>query len=252
MSQPVLRIQDLSASFGGLAALDGVDLHVGAGEIVALIGPNGAGKTTLLNCISGLQRPASGSIHFRGQNLSGLPPHRVAATGVGRTFQHVELFGHLSVADNVLVGRHLHFHRPGLFGSHRQERAQRTAIAPILRLLGLDAVRDRPASELPYGQQKLVGLARALALEPGLLLLDEPAAGMHRHDKDDFARILRQLRDELRIPMLWIEHDLDLVAGLATRVAVLDFGTLIATGAPQTVLRDPHVARVYLGEEVSN
>ncbi|HEY1294844.1 MAG TPA: ABC transporter ATP-binding protein [Chloroflexota bacterium] len=248
MSPPVLAIEKLSASFGGLAALDGVNLHVAAGEIVALIGPNGAGKTTLLNCISGLQRPRSGSIHFRGQDLTGRPPHRVAAAGVGRTFQHLELFGHLSVADNVLVGRHLHFHRPGLFGSRRQERAQRTAIAPILRLLGLEGVRDRRASELPYGQQKLVGLARALALQPGLLLLDEPAAGMHQQDKDDFGRIMRQLRDELGIPMLWIEHDLDLVAGLASLVAVLDFGTLIALGLPHAVLRDPRVARVYLGE----
>lgn len=248
MSPPVLHVRQLSLRFGGLKVLDRVDLDVAARELVALIGPNGAGKTSLLNCISGVHRPRAGSIHFEQRDLTGLPAHQVAAAGIGRTFQHLELFPHLSVAQNVLLGRHLHFRAAhAALGAPGEERAQAAAIEPLLDLLGLHAQRARPAGALPYAQQKLVGLGRALALEPRLLLLDEPAAGMHPRDKDNFVTVLRHIRATLDLPMLWIEHDLDLVADLASRVVVLDFGTLIAEGSPRSVLRDPRVVRVYLG-----
>jgi branched-chain amino acid transport system ATP-binding protein len=249
-----LAIQRLELHFGGLVVLDGVDLDVGAGELVALVGPNGAGKTSLLNCVSGLYQPSGGRIRFGDTDLTRLSAHKVAAAGVGRVFQHVELFPELSVIDNVVVGRHRYFRtHPILDGlywgpARRAERVQRAAIEPILRLLGLEGVRDTLAAALPYGLRKLVGLARALALEPGLLLLDEPSAGLHRQDKEFFARALARIRQELGIPMLWVEHDMELVADLADRVAVLNFGQLIASGAPQVVLRDLRVVASYLGQ----
>jgi len=249
----LLEVRDISLRFGALVVLDDVDLDVEAGELVALIGPNGAGKTSLLNCVGGLYRPTGGRVHFRGRDLTGLPSHKVAAAGIGRTFQHVDLFPRLSVADNVLVGRHLQIRsNPLLDGLYlgramREERHHRAAIEPVLDFLQLDPVRERPAAELPYGRQKLVGLARALAMEPTLLLLDEPSAGLHRRDKEELAQVLLRIQHELGIPMLWIEHDMELVADLADRVYVLDFGRLIAAGPPSAVLRDPEVVRVYLG-----
>jgi branched-chain amino acid transport system ATP-binding protein len=252
-----LDIQGLELHFGGLVVLDHVDLHVSDGELVALVGPNGAGKTSLLNCVSGLYGPSGGHIRFRGRDLAGLPAHKVAAAGIGRVFQHVELFPQLSVVHNVLVGRHRYFRtHPILDGlywgpARRAEHAQRAAIEPVLRLLGLEGVRDTLASALPYGLQKLVGLARALALEPGLLLLDEPSAGLHRQDKELFARVVARIRQELGTSMLWVEHDMELVADLADRVAVLNFGQLIAAGAPHVVLRDARVVHSYLGRSDS-
>jgi branched-chain amino acid transport system ATP-binding protein len=245
----LLRVRGVSLRFGGLTVLDDVDLDVDAGEIVALIGPNGAGKTTLLNCVSGMHKPAAGSIRYRGQDLVGRPVHQIARLGIARAFQHVQLFSGLTVADNVLVGRHLHFRGPPwLDWIRRAEPLQRAAIEPILRFLELESVRNMRADTLSFGQQKLVGLARALAMQPGLLLLDEPAAGLHAADKAALARVLRRIRDELGIPMLWIEHDIGLVARLASQVAVLDFGKLIAAGPPHTVLRHPRVVRAYLGD----
>jgi branched-chain amino acid transport system ATP-binding protein len=235
--------------FGGLSVLDNVDLDVDAGEIVALIGPNGAGKTSLLNCVSGVHRPAAGSIRYREHDLVGMHAHNVARVGIGRSFQHVQLFPRLSVADNVLVGRHLHVRgTPWLDWLRREELTQRAAIEPILQFLQLESLRDTRADTLSFGEQKLVGLARALAMQPGLLLLDEPCAGLHAPDKASFAHLLRRIRDELGIPMLWIEHDIGLVAALANRVAVLDFGKLIAAGPPHTVLHHPRVVRAYVGE----
>jgi branched-chain amino acid transport system ATP-binding protein len=249
----MLEVRGLSLRIGGLAVLDNVDIDVDSGELVALIGPNGAGKTSLLNCVSGTYRQTAGRIRISGRDIAGAPAHAVATAGIGRTFQHVELFSQLSVADNVLAGRHLHFRTTLLLDAlywgptMREERNQRAAIEPVLQLVGLEAMADRPASDLPYGLQKLVGLARALALQPRLLLLDEPSAGMHREERSAFARVLRRIQQQLHIAILWVEHDMELVADLATRVAVLDHGTLIASGSPQAVLRDPEVARVYLG-----
>jgi len=243
----VLEIRDLSLRIGGTAILDGVDLVVANGELVALIGPNGAGKTSLLNCVCGLYRPDDGWIRVHGRAVSHLPPHVVARAGVGRTFQHAELFPALSVIDNVLLGRHRHFRTWALVPRPGEEATQRARVEPVLRFLELDSVRNVPAGDLPYGRQKVVGLARALASQPEVLLLDEPSAGMHAHDRAAFARILLRIKRELGIPMLWIEHDMELVSEVAGRVAVLDAGRMIATGAPHTVLRDPHVVRAYLG-----
>ena len=206
MSAP-LEIRGLTLRLGGLVVLDGVDLEVEQAETLALIGPNGAGKTSLLNCVSGVYRPTSGHIGVEGRRIDHLPPHAVAEAGLGRTFQHVELFPQLSVADNVLVGRHRHFGTHTLLDavywgpSLRAEQAQRTAIEPFLALAGLESVRDARPGELPYGTQKLVGIARALALLPRVLLLDEPSAGMHAGERLAFARVLRCIRDELRIPV---------------------------------------------------
>ena len=249
----LLEIEGLTLRFGGLISLDHVDLTVEAGELVALIGPNGAGKTCVLNCISGLYRAMAGRIRFEGQDITGLRPDRVARAGIGRTFQHGELFRHLSVLQNVLLGRHLHMRtNPLLDGlywgpARREELAHRAAVEKMMAFLGLDAVRDRPAAELPYGVQKLVGVARALVLEPRLLLLDEPSAGMNRQDKEHLAGVMLRIKDQLRVPMLWVEHDMELVADLADRVQVLHYGQTIARGHPDDVLRDPEVVRVYLG-----
>lgn len=252
----LLQIERLTLYFGGLAALNGVDLALGEGELLALIGPNGAGKTCVLNCISGLYRPSSGSIRFAGRNITGLRPDQVAQMGIGRTFQHVELFRQLNVLQNVLLGRHLHI-RSNLvldgfwWGPARKEEISHChAVEQILELLQLDALTDRPVSELPYGVQKLVGIARALAMEPRLLLLDEPSAGMNRQDKEHLARVLVRIKERLQIPMLWVEHDMELVADLADRVQVLHYGQEIAHGKPDDVLRHPDVVRVYLGHSL--
>jgi branched-chain amino acid transport system ATP-binding protein len=252
---PLLAVEGLTLRFGGLLALDGVNLEVWPRELVALIGPNGAGKTCVLNCIGGIYRPSGGRIRFAGHDLTRLRPDQVARAGVARTFQHVELFHQLSVLQNVLLGRHCRMRTnpllDGLFWgpAAREERAHRAAVRALLRWLELDGVREQPVTALPYGVQKLVGIARALAQEPRLLLLDEPSAGMTRQDKARLAAVLLRIRDELGIPMLWIEHDMELVADLADRVQVLHYGREIARGPAAAVLRDPEVIRVYLGRQ---
>jgi branched-chain amino acid transport system ATP-binding protein len=249
----LLEVRGLTLRFGGLTALHNVDLDVDAGELVALIGPNGAGKTSFLNCVSGFHRPTAGRIRLGTLDLTGWPVHKVAAAGVARTFQHAELFGNLTVGDNVMLGRHAHFQVHPLLDAlywgpvRREARAQRDAIQPMLDILDLARVVDTPAHELPYARQKLVGLARALAMQPALLLLDEPSAGLHHEAKQAFGQVLLCIQHKLQVPMLWIEHDMQLVSALATRVAVLNFGELVAVGSPREVLRDPEVARVYLG-----
>jgi len=247
----VLQIRGLSLRIDGVPILDDVDLDVDATEIVALVGPNGAGKTSLLNCIGGVYRPRAGRIHFRGQDVTHQPPHAIARLAIGRTFQHAELFPTLSVADNLLAGRHRHFRTWAGLPRRAEEGHQRAAIRPVLRFLELEALRDVPVAELPFGQQKLVGVGRALALQPDLLLLDEPSAGMHARDRVFFARVLVRVRSELALPVLWIEHDMELVAELATRVIVLDAGRVIASGPPENVLRDPAVVRAYLGRSAA-
>ncbi|MCL5265346.1 MAG: ABC transporter ATP-binding protein [Chloroflexi bacterium] len=249
----LLEIERLTLHFGGLAALNGVNLSVGERELLALIGPNGAGKTCVLNCISGLYRPGAGQIRFNGQDVTGLRPDQVAQLGVGRSFQHVELFRQLNVLQNVLLGRHLHIRSSLILDgiwwgpARREELAHRRPVEQILELLQLDSLADRPVSELPYGVQKLVGIARALAMEPKLLLLDEPSAGMNRQDKEHLARVLLRIKELLHIPMLWVEHDMELVADLADRVQVLHYGQEIVQGRPHEVLRHAEVVRVYLG-----
>lgn len=247
-----LQVDTISLSFGGLKVLNEVSLSVDKGELLALIGPNGAGKTTVFNCISGLYRP-SGAIRFRGQEVVGLSPHQVAGLGIARTFQHGEVFARLSVADNLMAARHLAIRSNplaemlGLPGSRRQERRHRAEIDELLRLVDLMPLADTPVTALPYGTQKLVSFARALALGPSLLLLDEPSAGLTRDEREDLAHYILKTRDALGIAMIWIEHDMQMVADLADRIHVLDYGRSLADGPPESVLRDPEVVKAYLG-----
>jgi branched-chain amino acid transport system ATP-binding protein len=247
-----LEVRDLSLAFGGLRVLSDVSFRADAGELLALIGPNGAGKTSLLNCISGLYSPR-GHISFRRDELVGRKPHDIARLGVARTFQHSELFPQMSVVDNILTGRHSRFHTHlvsemlSLRSVRRAEALHRQEVDKIISFVELDRWQDEPVENLPYGTQKIIGFARALALEPKLLLLDEPSAGLTREEREDLAHFILKTKQELGIPIVWIEHDMQMVADIADRLLVLDVGRVIADGPPQTVLRDPVVIRAYVG-----
>ncbi len=253
MAEGTLVLDDISLNFGGLRVLDGLHLDTRPGEILALIGPNGAGKTSVLNCISGIYRPAGGRIVFEGDEITGLKPHSVARRGIARTFQHAELFPHLSVLDNLLIGRHTRFKTnlfsEGIFfGSvRRQEIAHRQRVEEILDFVELQRYRKQPVAALPFGTQKVAGFARALAMEPKLLLLDEPSAGLNREEKEDLARFILRIKHEIGITMLWVEHDMQMVADLADRIYVVDYGSFVTEGPPEEVLADPRVVEVYLG-----
>jgi branched-chain amino acid transport system ATP-binding protein len=248
-----LALTGVGLRFGGLVVLDDVSVSVERGELLALIGPNGAGKTSLLNCISGLYRPSAGEIRFRGQDLVGLRPHRIASLGIARTFQHGELFSHLTVVENLLVGRHARM-QSSLLGEawfspavRREEVAHREAAERILDFVELGRHRHTLVSALPFGRQKLAGFARALAMEPAVLLLDEPSAGLNRDEREDLARFILRIKHELGLPIIWIEHDMQMVADLADRLHVLDYGRTLAAGTADEVLRDPRVVAAYLG-----
>ena len=261
MSEPpaeqLVEIRALTVRFGGLVAINELDLRIGAGEMFALVGPNGAGKTTVLNCISGLVKPAAGSIRFAGQELLTRPAYKRASLGIGRTFQQLQLFSSMSVVDNLLTAQHTHL-RTGMFagslpfgpGKRADARAREQAHA-TLSLLGLDAYAHQIAGSLPFGVQKLVGVARALVLRPRLVLLDEPAAGVSAESVDELAASLRAWRSELGTTFLLIEHNMRIVQAVADRVCVLDYGRKLAEGEPQAVLRDPAVLEAYLGRERS-
>jgi branched-chain amino acid transport system ATP-binding protein len=250
---PLLAIEDLHLAFGGLQVLSGVSLAVDTGEIVALVGPNGAGKTSVLNCVNGIYRPDAGRIRFDGMVLPPGPPYRVAALGIARAFQLVELFRHMTVLDTLMLGRHLHMRTgivtAGLYWgwARREEVAQRRRVEEIVDFLELGPYRKRVVANLAYGVAKRVGIGRALAMEPRLLLLDEPSAGMNRQEKEDLARFMLRIKHELGVPMLWVEHDMQLVGDLADRVAVLHHGRKIAEGRGEEVLKDPAVVEAYLG-----
>lgn len=241
-------------TFGGITALADIQLQVIPGALISVIGPNGAGKTTLFNCICGLYRPDRGTIRFTGEDLAGLKPDGIARRGIARTFQNIELFLRMTVIENLLLGRHLHF-RAGFFDAaagtplwRREEIRHREVAERILDFLDLQAVRDRRVGDLPLGRQRLVELARALATEPKLLLLDEPSSGMTAEEKDDLVFRIRDIREEMGVTVMLVEHDLKLVMGISDWITVLDHGLKIAQGTAVEVQADPDVIKAYLGE----
>lgn len=252
----MLQVTNLTVRFGGIVAVRDLSLKVRMGEVLGLIGPNGAGKSTVFNTISGLYRPAAGSIRFEGKELVGKKPHQVAAMGVARTFQNLQLFRGLSVLDNVLVGRHLGI-SAGLMAqaistprARTQDRRAREEAGEILEFLGLDPVKDHPVSRLPLGQQKVIELARALAVTPKLLLLDEPVGGMNTQEKLRFGQLLRKIHAHWSLTVILIDHDMGLVCDVCDRLAVMDFGKLIALGSAEEIQHNERVIVAYLGEDV--
>jgi branched-chain amino acid transport system ATP-binding protein len=252
----MIDIDGLRVSYGAAIALQGITLSVAAGEWVALIGPNGAGKTSVLNCISGIYR-GTGSIRFRGSDIAGKAPHEIARLGLARTFQHGELFAQMSVLENLLAGRHARFTTHPLAemlflpSVRRAEIAHREVVEGIIDVVELERYRHAPVGALPFGVQKIVGFARALALEPTVMLLDEPSAGLNREERENLARFILRIKHELAMTIIWIEHDMQMIADLADRIHVLDYGRTIAEGAPASVLTDPGVLAAYLGTAVT-
>jgi branched-chain amino acid transport system ATP-binding protein len=252
---PILAADRVSLRFGGVRALTDVSFAVRPGEIFSIIGPNGAGKTSMVNCVSGRYRPTEGRILFDGQDITRVSTSRRAALGIGRTFQNLALFGHMTVLDNIMVGRH-HLLRSGflrgmvywLGGAQREELTHRREVEEIIDFLEIQQVRKATAGTLSYGLRKRVELARAVALKPKLILLDEPMAGMNLEEKEDMARFIVDLNEEWGMTVLMIEHDMGVVMDISHRVMVLDFGRRIAAGSPEEVMADEHVKRAYLGE----
>ena len=254
----ILKIENLTISFGGFRALNNVNFEVEKGSIYSIIGPNGAGKTTIFNCISGIYQPSSGKIFFKEEDITHLKPYQVAKKGIARTFQNIELFSHMSTMDNLMLGRHLHM-RTGVWrgatfiykGSKaaKEEIENRGKVEEVIDFLELQAARNQFVINLPYGTRKLVELGRALALEPEVILLDEPSAGMNMEEKGDLMFSIQDIRDDLGITVLLVEHDMNLIMDISDRILTLNYGERIAEGLPQEIQKHPEVLKAYLGEE---
>ncbi len=251
-------VDHLTISFGGLRAIDRVSFNVKPATIFSIIGPNGAGKTTIFNCVSGLYKPDEGTIIFKGEEITGLKPHKVAQKGIARTFQNIELFSRMTVMENLMLGRHIHmktgiwsgatFYRRGS-NAAKEEIEHRARVEKIIDLLDLQSARNQFVGALPYGTQKLVELGRALALEPELLLLDEPSAGMNSEEKQDLIFWIKDIQDELGVTILLIEHDMKMVMDISDRVLAINFGKPIKEDIPDGIQKHPEVLKAYLGED---
>ncbi len=251
----ILETRDLTMRFGGLMAVCDFSAAIGRGSITGLIGPNGAGKTTCFNMITGFYRPTSGQVLFQGRPIGGLPPHKVCQAGIARTFQNIRLFTNETVLENVMIGRHLRQKTNWLQSlvftpaSIREERAIRAHCLDLLAVVGLADLAGEKAGSLPYGAQRRLEIARALATDPSFLLLDEPAAGMNPQESEDLMGFVRRIRDDFGLTILLIEHDMKVVMGICERIFVLDYGQTIAEGPPEAIRSDPKVILAYLGEE---
>lgn len=253
---PLLEVDGIELRFGGVTAIDGVSFHVNPGELFAVIGPNGAGKTSVFNSISQVYTPQKGDIRWKGKSIMGERPDAVANLGIARTFQNIALFGQMTVIDNILTGRHIRmtnnwFQGMKWFGKAKAEELEnRERVEDIIDFLEINEWRKHPVALLPYGIQKRVELGRALAMDPELLLLDEPVAGMNLEETEDMARFILDIREELGISMILVEHDMGLVMDIADRILVVDFGKPIGTGLPKDVQSNPAVIAAYLGAEI--
>ena len=252
----LLEVKDIHLSFKGVKAVDGVSFHVDDGELFAIIGPNGAGKTSLFNSINQVYHPEEGDVLWKGETLMGLKPNRTAERGLARTFQNIALYPHMTVLENILTGRHVRMNTGWLAGSlwvgkaKNEEIANREIVEGIIDFLEIEQWRKYPVGLLPYGIQKRVELGRALAMDPELLMLDEPVAGMNLEETEDMARFVLDVQEELGIAMILVEHDMGLVMDIADRILVVDFGKQIAVGRPAEIQANPNVIKAYLGEEL--
>jgi len=250
---PQLSLKDIKLTFGGVRALDGVSFDVMAGEIMAIIGPNGAGKTSVINSISGYYHPQAGAIFFEGKKISGLPTHSITRMGISRTFQGITIFDGMTVVDNLMVGRHVHLKHGLLAGgayygkARNEEIKNRKVVEEIIDFLEMEPIRKQIAGTLPYGLRKRVDLGRALAMEPRLLLLDEPTAGMNMEEKEDMARFILDIHEEKGTTIVLVEHDMEVVMDIVDKVTVLDFGRKIAEGTTEEIQKDDRVVKAYLG-----